>query len=297
MRLFMPILLSTLVLTGLAVALARANGEPPPRDDAAAERLGWKLGTQAWTFRDRSAFEAIQTAERLGLKYIELFPGQNLGKDYPGAKVGPEMSAEQRKELRRHLVACNVKLMNFGVVGFKNDEAAARKMFEFAKDMGIETITCEPDLNAWDLVERLANEYGINIACHDHPKPSTYWNPDTVLDHVKSRGKRLGACADTGHWPRSGLNAIECLKKLDGRIICLHFKDIAPADATGKDQPWGTGANNARGMLEELARQGFKGVISVEYETGEGPELEKNVEKCIAWFDAAAREIAAKSAK
>lgn len=263
------------------------------RDDSAAEKLGWKLATQAWTFRDRTAFAAIQTAEELGLKYIELYPGQDLGKDYPGAKVGPEMNHEQRTELRKHLAKSHVKLMNFGVVGFKKDEAEARKVFEFAKEMGIETITCEPALDAWDMVEKLAEEYKINAACHDHPKPSTYWNPDTVLANVKDRSKRLGACADTGHWPRSGLNAVECLKKLEGRIICLHFKDIAPADATGKDQPWGTGANNARAMLQELHRQGFKGVISLEYETGEGAELEKNAAKCIAFFDSVAKDLAA----
>ena len=28
-----------------------------------------------------------------------------------------------------------------------------------------------------------------------------------------------GACADTGHWPRSGLVAVDCLKKLEGRKI------------------------------------------------------------------------------
>ncbi len=289
----MKLMLFIVLLSFASLAFAQPAEPPKPRDDSAAEKLGWKLATQAWTFRDRTAFAAIQTAEELGLKYIELFPGQDLGKDYPGAKVGPEMNQEQRKELKKHLAKSNVKLMNFGVVNFTNDEAAARKIFDFAKEMGIETITCEPALDAWPLVEKLADEYKVNAACHDHPKPSTYWNPDTVLANIKGRSKRLGACADTGHWPRSGLNAVECLKKLEGRIISLHFKDIAPADSTGKDQPWGTGANNAKGILEELHRQGFKGVISVEYETGAGPELEKNVAKCIAFFDATARELAA----
>lgn len=291
----MKIMLLFVFLSGiLGLAMAQpATDAAKPRDDAAAEKLGWKLATQAWTFRDRTAFAAIQTAENLGLKYIELYPGQDLGKSFPGAKVGPELNHELRTELRKHLAKSNVKVMNFGVVGIKNDEAAARKVFEFAQEMGIETITCEPELDAWDMVEKLADEFKINAACHDHPKPSIYWNPDTVLANVKSRSKRLGACADTGHWPRSGLNAVECLKKLEGRIISLHFKDIAPADATGKDQPWGTGANNAKAMLEELHRQGFKGVIAVEYETGEGPELERNVAKCIEWFDSVAKELAA----
>lgn len=296
-----PFVLAALVVAGLAslaaaqdTAPAAAPAERPTRDDHAAEKLGWRLGVQAWTFRDRTAFEAIDTAHALGLRYIELFPGQRLAPQYDKAVVGVEMSDEQRAALLEKLAASNVKLVSFGVVSLPNDEDSARELFEFAKELGLETITCEPEPDAWDLAEKLADEYHIDVACHDHPKPSRYWNPDTVLAAVKGRSKRLGACADTGHWPRSGLDALECLKKLEGRIITLHFKDIAPADRTGVDQPWGTGANHAHAMLEELHRQGFRGVISIEYETGSGAELEANVAKCIAWFDRTAAELAAK---
>ena len=292
MRIALGIVLA-LVLVAAGV-LAATQPEPLPRDDSAAERLGWKLGLQTWTFRDRTAMEAIATAERLGLKYLEMYPGQDLGKAFPGAKVGPEMSDELRAELRKHLVSHNVKLMNFGVVNIKNNEAEARKLFEFARDMGIVTITCEPEMAAWDMVEKLAEEFKINAACHDHPKPTPYWNPDTVLEAIKARSKRLGACADTGHWTRSELNPVECLKKLEGRVISLHFKDISPPGLRGTDRPWGTGDGNARGVLEELHRQGFKGLICVEYESGKGAELEANVVKCIEWFDRVSREIAAK---
>jgi sugar phosphate isomerase/epimerase len=264
-----------------------------PRDDAAAERLGWRLAVQAWTFRDRTAFEAIDTARALGIRYIELFPGQKLAPAHGEAKVAVDMKDELRSELLAHAEEANVRIVNFGVVEIGTDEAAARRLYTFAKALGLETLTCEPELEAWDLVEKLSDEFRINAACHDHPKPSTYWNPDTVLAAVKGRSKRLGACADTGHWPRSGLDTVECLHKLAGRIVSMHFKDIAPADKTGVDQPWGTGKGNARAMLEELRRQGFRGVIAVEYETGTGKELEANVRKCIAWFDATAKELEA----
>jgi sugar phosphate isomerase/epimerase len=269
------------------------SGAPPanftsPRDRSGATALGWELGTQAWTFRDRSAFEAIDTAKALGLTAIELFPGQQLSKELAGVKVGPDMDGKQRQMLKDHLKAAGVRAASFGVTGFTTDEPAARKIFAFAKDMGMTTISCEPDLNAWDLLETLADEYDIKLAVHDHPKPSTYWNPDTVLESIKDRSERLGACADTGHWSRSGLVPVECLKKLEGHIFTLHFKDIK----NGEDHPWGTGDGDARGMLKELQRQSFKGVILVEYETGSGAELESNVRRCIAFFDKTASELA-----
>ena len=60
----------------------------------------------------------------------------------------------------------------------------------------------------------------------------------------KDRSKRIGACADTGHWLRSGLNPLECLKKLEGRIISLHFKDLNEKGPSAHDVPWETGVCN-----------------------------------------------------
>lgn len=278
---------------GLLAFAQPPTSQPPPvqRDDTAAESLGWKLGTQSWTFRDRTLFEAIDAAAALGLKYMECYPGQPFSRDHPDVKLGIDLSPDLQKQLTGKLQASGVTLTGYGVVGFKNDEAECRKTFDFAKSMGIMTISCEPDEDAFDMLDSLSAEYTINLAIHDHPKPSHYWNPDTVLKVTTGRSNRIGACADTGHWLRSGLVPVDCLRKLEGRIIELHFKDIA----NDTDQPWGNGSGNARSMLEELHRQNFKGVILLEYEHGSGKELEDNAAKCVAFFDAAAQEIAARS--
>ena len=277
-----------------AALLCRAQdskpASAPARDDTAAERLGWRLGVQAWTFRDRTTFEAVATAARFGIKYIELYPGQKLSPRHSDVVVGVGMPAEALADLRAELARHRVTAVSFGVVQPDRDEAKAQALFEFARSLGLETITAEPTADAFDILERLATHYGIAIALHDHPKPSPYWSPQLVLEAIEGRGKLLGACADTGHWVRSGLVPVECLKMLEGRVLTLHFKDIKG----GIDRPWGLGAGNARGMLEELARQGFRGVISVEYEHGKGEPLERDVARCIAFFDAAAREIAAR---
>ena len=130
------------------------------------------------------------------------------------------MTAANRKEVLKKLADSGVKMVNFGVGGYD------RKHFEFAKEMGIETLVAEPNENDFDALDKLCGEFRINLAIHDHPKPSHYWNPDTVLKVCRGRSKRIGACADTGHWARSGLTPVECLKKLAGRIVSFHFKDL-----------------------------------------------------------------------
>lgn len=233
--------------------------------------------------------------KKLGLKDIELYPGQALSPEHKNVKVEPGMSAEHLAALKGTLSGSGVAARNFGVVGFPDHEAECRKQFDFAKALGIGTITCEPEEKAWALVARLADEYKINAACHDHPKPSRYWNPDTVLASCKDLSKRVGFCADVGHWLRSGLVPVECLKKCEGRLITLHFKDV-DAKATGgskPDVPFGRGQCDIAGLMKELRRQGFKGVISIEYESGSGPSVDRDVTECIAFFDRTATQIAA----
>ena len=232
----------------------------------AAEALGWKLGCQAYSFNRYTFYEAVDKVASMGLHYIEAYPGQTLSKDKPEAKFHHDMSKELQAEALAYLKSKNVTLMIYGVVGLSKDEAESRKVFDFAKAMGIETICSEPPYDAFDVVEKLVKEYGINVAIHNHPKPSKYWNYEKVLEVTQGRDKRIGACADTGHWMRSGIVPLEALKALEGRIISFHFKDLNEMERAAHDVPWGTGEGNVKGMLAEMYRQGFKGVFSVEYE-------------------------------
>jgi len=270
------------------VAVKEISMDKGEREKAAGT---WRLGVQAYTFRLFSFYEAVDKAKALGLKFIEAYPGQKLSPDQPDAKFGHEsMSAEQQASTKKKLNDAGVKLVNYGVVRIANDEAAARKLFDFCKAMGIETITAEPDTDAFDLLDKLTAEYKINIAIHNHPKPSHYWSPQTVLDAVKGHNERIGACADTGHWPRSGLNPTESLKKLSGRIISLHFKDLDKQNGSGHDMPWGTGSSDAKAMLTELHRQGFSGVFSIEYEYNWENSMPE-IAECIKYFKQVAKEL------
>jgi sugar phosphate isomerase/epimerase len=280
---------AAIVLAALATSVADCAAQPAPRlNYAAMNKLGWKLSCQAWTFRELTLFETIDTLKSLGIRYIEMFPGQRVSKDEPVAfnENAPAGVIDQVIEKCR---AAGVTPVCYGVTGIPADEAGARKLFDFAKKLGLLNLVAEPAENQFDMIDKLCNEYKINVAIHDHPKPSHYWDPDTVLKVCEGRSLRIGSCADTGHWRRSGLDPVECLRKLKGRIISLHFKDL---DAKNDDVPWGTGVCNAAGQLEELKKQGFKGVFSIEYERTSGQELIDNVRKCVVWFSAECSRLA-----
>jgi sugar phosphate isomerase/epimerase len=109
-----------------------------------------------------------------------------------------------------------------------------------------------------------------------------------VVKVCKNRSKRIGACADVGHWYRSGLTPLDCIKKLKGRIIESHFKDISKDK---KDVVWGTGEVDCKAILAELKRQGARPFFAIEYEHGQGRELIENVCKSIDNFSKMIEEI------
>ncbi len=252
-----------------------------------AEKLGWRLGCQAYSFNRFTFYEAVDKIASLGLHYVEVFPGQRLSKQQPDVRTNESMSPEVRKQFKKKLADSHVKAVCFGVGGH------SRKTFEFAKDMGIETLVSEPPPEAFDEIEKLCDEYQINLAIHNHPKASRYWNPDTVLTACQGRSKRIGACADTGHWMRSDVNPIEALKKLEGRIISFHFKDLNKFGGGAHDVPWGTGQGDVKGMLTEIHRQGVRAVFSIEYEHNWENSLPEIAES-VKYFDKVAAELAAK---
>jgi sugar phosphate isomerase/epimerase len=258
-------------------------------DHAALKKLGWQLACQCWTFREMSLFETIDVVKGLGVHHLEMYPGQKLSPEAGNTKADHNMSAEQIEQLQAKLKDAKVDVVSYGVVQLGKTEADARKVFEFAKKMKMRNVVAEPGEDQIEMLDKLANEYGINLAIHNHPQPSHYWNCDTVLKVIEGRSNRIGSCADVGHWRRSGLEPVECIKKLKGHIIELHFKDI---DDKKDDVPWTTGTVGIADIVKELKAQGFKGNFSIEYERGKGQELIDNVAKSINSFSALVTEAA-----
>jgi len=270
--------------------LPKANASDAQRRKASCGE-NWKLGMQAYSFNRFTFYEAVDKTRALGLRYIEAYPGQRLSKEKPDVKTDHDMSSQDKKEMLQKLRESGVKLVNYGVVGLPNNEVECRKVFNFAREMGIETIVSEPPEDAFDIIEGLCEEYKINVAIHNHPKPSHYWDPDTVLKVCKGRSERIGACADTGHWMRSGINPVEAIKKLRGRIISLHFKDLNEFGSRGAhDVIWGAGAGDVKAILTELDRQDFKGVFSIEYEHNWLKSMPE-IAGCVSYFERTAAEL------
>lgn len=254
------------------------------RDDAAAEKLGFQLGLQCWTYRMLTTFETMERCQQFGIKYLEMFPGQKMKPD-ADTKIGAGMSDAEIADLLAKAKACGVTIQAFGVGGLPTDEAGARKHFDWAKKVGLKVLVTETAPNA--VLDKISQESGIKIALHNHPNS---WPADKVLAATKDLSKNCGSCSDTGHWLRAGKNPVENFKLLEGRVVSCHFKDL---DEKKADVVFGTGIANVKAMMEELKRQGFRGQMSMEYERGDLKHLDEVIPQCVAAFDKIATAVAA----
>lgn len=250
-------------VVSLALA-ATVHADPIPEN---LRQNGWFIGSQAYTFKEFSAFEAIAKTKQAGGNVIEFYPGQIL-KAGSQDTVHHTMSEAAMAQLKAECARLGVRPVNYGVVGAK-DADEVRAIMEFAKKMELYAVCTESTelIAAW---EAAAKEFDMRVAFHEHggsmANPNyKVWNPLYVLGVVESRDHRIGACADLGHWCTSNLNPVQCLRILDGRIISVHLKDKA-ANGEAPVVVAGKGVVDVAACLEELKRQKFDGNISIEHE-------------------------------
>ncbi|MFZ4861096.1 sugar phosphate isomerase/epimerase family protein [Sphingobacterium sp. Mn56C] len=264
-------LLSMVCLLVPAVSFGQVNVKP---------KNDWNVGIALYSFHRHSLPEALKLAKEAGVKNIEGFSFYNLGPAY-GNKSWDNLSADEVVKVKQ-LIQENGLQMTSVYVGGGQTEQEWKHNFEFGKAYGVKYLVCEPSVEVLPLIDSLAGLYGIKIAIHQHAKGSSYfWHPEVFLKATKGF-KNIGACADVGHWVRSGVDPVAAIKSLKGHIIGIHLKDV---DADGRDVDFGKGKVGVPALLKELKKQKYTGYIQMECEQNFDDNI-KDVKKMLSDFNA-----------
>ena len=244
---------------------ANADSTATQTLDTSNVTANWKIGVQMWTFRMFTFAEALDKVDSAGVKYIEAFWGEPLGAGMKDS-FGVRMSDASKAKIKQMLQSKGISIVAMGVIVPRTREEW-KGAFDLAKEFGLSYITAEPLKNQWDMVDSMAGAYGIKVAIHDHPKPNVYWSPDSILAATVGH-PNIGSCADIGHWARNGINPVDALKKLEGHVFGVHLKDIVKFDDTkAADTIVGKGVIDFPPIFQELKRQHFNGMFSIEHES------------------------------
>jgi len=216
------------------------------------------VGIQLFSLRGYPVDVALRHARDLGFRFVEFYPGM-----YP-LNSTPEQIAAMNKQLEE----LGLSISAHGVNGFGGNAAANRKVFEFAKAAGIRILGADPAPEAFTSLDELVKEFDIRIAIHNHGPKHRYNKVIDVLQAIENHDDRIGACADLGHYIRSGENPVEVIRLLKGRLYGVHLKDFQDMQEKTKGVILGQGHLDVPAVFAALEQVGFpaEGALSLEYE-------------------------------
>lgn len=267
--------------TSLVAAMAACGGLP--RAARAADDSGPKLGIQLYSLRGLKRDDALKAAAEIGFEQVEFYSGM----------LALNASDEEIAATKKQVADLGMSISAHGVNRFTKDATENRKIFEFAQKLGIPCISADPDLDSFDSLNDLVKEFDIRIAIHNHGPGHRYNKAIDVLRVIESRDERIGACADLGHYIRSGQNAPEVIRLLKGRLYGIHLKDFAEMKDKTKGVILGKGHLNVEEVLTELQDAKFpaNGALSLEYEENPQDPL-ADIRECYAVAKTAMKAVA-----
>jgi sugar phosphate isomerase/epimerase len=247
---------------------------------------GFPVGVQSYSLRNYKLPEAIRHLQGMGVHYVEL----------AGTHLPPTASDEQIAETLKMCADADLKISAHGVNAFSKDHEKNRKIFEFAKKLGVRTITAnpQPDAETFGSLDKLVAQYDMRIAVHNHGPSALYDKLDSVTKAIKDHDKRIGACVDCGHFLRSGEDPVKCVLELRDRVYGVHLKDEKETNTKASSNVViGKGHLDVVGLFRALRHVKFPadGALSLEYEANPMNPID-DMKACLE----VAREAIAKSA-
>jgi sugar phosphate isomerase/epimerase len=236
---------------GLALGRAARSADTPPPGPYGP----FKMGIQSYSLRHYPFEKALELTHELGLKYWESFSAHT------------PIDANKAAQAQTDAEKAGVDIVGFGVVRMTRDADANRAIFQFAKVLGAEYVSIDPDPDSFDVLDKLTEEFDIPVGIHPHG-PGHRWDTiDKIAGAIKDHSDEIGICLDTGHLLRSGQDPVRAVEVFDKRIYGVHLKDVKDATTF---TVLGRGDLRTADLLKALAGRKYSYCLALEYE--ENPE-------------------------
>lgn len=250
----------------------------------AAEFEGFNVGLQIYSLRGFSVDDALLKCHDMDVSHIEFFPGM----------FSPDSTPEQIAELKEKLEGYGQVITAHGVNRLTKDHEKNKKLFAFAKAAGIRNLSADPDPDSFESLDSLVKEYDIRVAIHNHGPKHRYNKVVDTLQAIEGHDERIGACADLGHYIRSGEKPEDVIRALKGRLYGVHLKDFAEMQDKTHGVILGKGHMNVEQVFVALREVKFPadGALSLEYEENPKDPI-ADIKECLEVARTVAKAVSA----
>jgi type 1 glutamine amidotransferase/sugar phosphate isomerase/epimerase len=262
-------------------------GSVPGRGGAmrAAPPTSWFVAVPLESLGAATFFEAMDKQDPLYILSVEASSAQRVSPEIRGL-LDYHLASKDLEAVKAKLTASHAeRIVAYRVPSLGADEAESRKVFEFAKSLNVVTIVPENTSGSLGVIDKLANEYDINVALS---KPA---DPQGLLKAVDGLSNKVGAAVDTGSWLEQGIKPADGLSILKDRIVAVRLRDRSAPGKQGHNVTLGKGSAGIPAFLTAMYKAGVKpSFVSVEY-TGSGDPA-ADLAKSLDGFDAAFQAVA-----
>ena len=213
---------------------------------AAQRLLGWRTGVRTDSFGSLTFSESAAKADAAGFAYVEGVSTQKVSAEI-ARNLDYNLGPEEVDKVKFRLSELRLQMPAYRMETLPKDAAARRKVFEFAKGLGVDLVVCSPESAMFAELDKLADEFGINVALVAR-------DPKTALQSMSGLSKRIGVMADTGAWMEGGLKPTEALKSVGDKLIAVNLRDRSGLGAKARDVTLGTGAAGIKSFLVDMSR-------------------------------------------
>lgn len=241
--------------TGVVGASLRAN---MTAGMAARPAKHLNIGVGTFSYHNLSIAEMIVQLKELDIREIELSHGEFMLMKPPTI----QMCQSARDQFDRAGIRC-VSYYTATIKDNRDIDYAVR----FAGILGARNISGDATGATLRGIDERFTREGLTFGIHNHwfPQKFAYESVDDVLGALAGVSKTVGATLDVGQMAACGHDPVEAVRRLADRLLVVHLKDVEAAGAE-HNVLLGKGVANIPGVVHELKRIGFGGLVAIEYE-------------------------------
>ena len=208
--------------------------------------LGWRLGIRTDAFGSLSFVEAAVKADAAGLAFVEGMSTQRVSQRIP-KNLDYNLSPEDIATVKYRLAELRLGMPAYHIDAIPEDETSRRKLFEFARELGVETIVTSSTPASLAGLDQMASSFQIAVAL-------TGRKPDSIMSAIAGRSGRIGVGADIGEWMEEGLKPADGLAVLKDRLMTVTLRDRSVLGVKGQNVALGTGVAELPRLLAGIGK-------------------------------------------
>jgi sugar phosphate isomerase/epimerase len=216
------------------------------------------IGVGTFSYHTLSFDDMIVQLRQNGVKEIEMSRGEFMLMKPP--------TQDMVETARKKLDAAGIRCVSYYTATIK-DHNDLNYALRYAGILGASNVSGDATGLILHDIDKRFTEAGLTFGIHNHwfAQGFPYQSADDVLRAISDLSPTVGSTLDVGQMAACGHDPVDALHRLAPRLKVVHLKDVQAAGAE-HNVLLGTGVANIPGVMQQLKRLRFAGLVAIEFE-------------------------------